>query len=98
MRRARFLAPARREYIHEVKFYSEAGSGVGIRFAAAVEEATARALAFPQAGSPAGANTRKVFLKNFPFALVYRPEPAGILILALAHFSRASGYWVSRAR
>jgi len=55
VRRARFLAPARREYIHEVKFYSEAGTGVGIRFAAAVEEATVRALAFPQAGSPAAA-------------------------------------------
>jgi len=57
-----------------------------------------RALAFPQAGSPGEANTRKVFLKDFPFALVYRPEPEGILILALAHFSRTSGYWVSRVR
>ena len=96
--RARFLAPACREYIHEIEVYSKAGTGVGIRFAAAVEEATVRALAFPQAGSPSKANTRKVFLKGFPFALVYRPESAGILILALAHFSRASGYWVSRGR
>jgi hypothetical protein len=31
VRRARFLAPARREYIHEVKYYSEAGNPVAHR-------------------------------------------------------------------
>jgi hypothetical protein len=43
---------------------------LGTRFTAAVEEAAARALAFPLSGSPFRANTRRVFVQEFPFALV----------------------------
>ena len=46
MSRARFIAAARLEYLAEVIYYSEAEAGLGRRFAAAVEEATARALRF----------------------------------------------------
>jgi len=48
---ARFIAPAREEFLAEVAYYNEVQQGT--RFVAAVEEATARALAFPLAGSPA---------------------------------------------
>ena len=44
---ARFIAAARLEFLAEVVYYSEAQPGLGERFAAAVEEATARAVAFP---------------------------------------------------
>lgn len=72
MKSARFTAAARREFLAEVGFYNEAQPGLGARFAAAVEEAAARAFAFPFAGSPSAANTRRVILKDFPFSLVYR--------------------------
>lgn len=72
MRRARFLAAARQEFLAEVVYYNQEQPGPGARFAAAVEEATARAVAFPLAGSPASKNTRRVFVKSFPFAVVYR--------------------------
>lgn len=93
MKRARFVAPARREFLAEVAYYYSQESELGARFAAAVEEATARALAFPLSGSPASKNTRRVFVRNFPFAVVYRPEPQGILIVAVAHHSRQPEYW-----
>jgi hypothetical protein len=38
------------------------------RFAAAVEEATARTLAFPLSGSPATPAIRRVIINNFPFS------------------------------
>ena len=47
MSRAGFIAAARLEYLAEVIYYSEAQAGLGVRFTAAVEEAAARALAFP---------------------------------------------------
>jgi hypothetical protein len=50
--RARFIAAARLEFLAEVIYYSEAEAGLGARFAAAVEDASARALAFPLSGSP----------------------------------------------
>jgi len=98
VKRARFVAAARREFLAEVVYYDKEEPGLGARFAAAVENATARASAFPLAGSPATKNTRRVFLKDFPFAVVYRPDTGGIIIFALAHHSRQPGYWQSRVQ
>ena len=96
MSRARFVARARHEFLAEVAYYNEAQPGLGWRFTAAVEEATARALAFPLAGSPSVANTRRVFLKDFPFSLFYRPEGNGIVVFAVSHHARRTGHWVGR--
>ena len=68
MKRARFVAAARREFLVEVVYYNKEEPRFGARFAAAVEDATARALAFPRAGAPATNNTRRVFLKDFPYS------------------------------
>ena len=96
MKHARFLAAARLEYLAEVAYYSEIEGGLGLRFTDAVEEATSRALAFPLAGTPAEADTRRVLLKDFPFSLVYHIEPRGILVIALAPQAKRPGYWRSR--
>ncbi|MFM7452519.1 MAG: type II toxin-antitoxin system RelE/ParE family toxin [Cyanobium sp.] len=61
---------------------------LGTKFLEAVEDATARALAYPLAGSPAQHITRRVFLRDFPFSLVYRSDEQGITIYALAHHAR----------
>lgn len=98
MKRARFIAPARREFLSEVAYYNGKEPGLGIRFAAAVEEAATRAVAFPLTGSPASKSTRRVFVKNFPFAVVYRPDAEGIVIFAVAHHSRRPEYWQSRVQ
>jgi len=96
VKRARFVAPARRELLAEVAYYSNKESGLGSRFLTAVEDATARALAYPLTGTPASENTRRMFLKDFPFALVYRPDENGIVVLALAHHARRPEYWRDR--
>lgn len=98
MSRARFIAAARLEFLAEVIYYSEAEAGLGARFAAAVEEAAARAVAFPQSGSPYRSDTRRVLVKDFPFSLIYRPDPDGIVIFAVAHHARRPYYWRSRVR
>jgi len=98
MSRARFIAAARLEYLAEVIYYSEAETSLGVRFAAAVEEAAARALVFPLSGSPYRSDTHRVLVYGFPFSLVYRPEAAGIVIFAVAHHARRPHYWQSRVR
>lgn len=98
MKRARFIAAARLEFLAEVIYHNEAQPGLGERFAAAVEEATARALAFPLSGSPSRANTRKIVVKAFRFSIFYRPEAEGIVIFAVAHHSRRPFYWQTRTR
>ena len=96
MKRARFVAPARRELLAEVAYYNNKESGLGDRFLVAAKEATARALSYPLTGTPASEKTRRMFLKDFPFALVYRPDKNGIVIFALAHHARRPEYWRNR--
>ncbi len=51
MRCARFVAPARRELLAEVAYYNNKELVLGSRFLTAVEDATARALAYPLTGT-----------------------------------------------
>jgi plasmid stabilization system protein ParE len=96
VKRARFVAPARREFLAEFAYYRNKEFGLGSRFLTAVEDATARALSYPLTGTPASENTRRMFLKDLPFALVYRPEENGIVVFALAHHARRPEYWRDR--
>jgi toxin ParE1/3/4 len=73
VKRARFIAAARLEFLAEVVYYNEVQPGLGARFLAAVEEAAARAVGFPLSGSLYGAKTRRMIVKGFPFSLFYRP-------------------------
>ena len=98
MKRARFVAEARQEFLAEVAYYNEAQPGLGGRFTKAVEAATVRALTFPLSGTPSASYTRRVFLKGFPFSLFYRQESDGIVVFAVAHNSRKPRYWASRTR
>ena len=96
MKHARFVAAARHEFLAEIDYYNKEQPGLGVRFAAAVEDAVARALLFPLAGSPSVANTRRIVLKGFPFMLFYRSASDGIVIIAVSHQARRPNYWVAR--
>jgi toxin ParE1/3/4 len=96
--RARFLPASRQEFLAEVRYYNAEQPGLGLRFSEAVEDCIARSLAFPGTGSPGPAGTRRMFLKGFPFAVVYRREPEEIVVFALAHHRRAPGYWQARVK
>ncbi|MDP4529881.1 type II toxin-antitoxin system RelE/ParE family toxin [Alkalimonas delamerensis] len=93
----KFVAPARREFLQQVLYYHQQEPGLGAAFALEIEAATARALAFPEAGSPASTNTRRVFVNKFPFSVVYRPDHEGIVVFAVVNHSRKPNYWASRA-
>jgi toxin ParE1/3/4 len=96
--RVRFLEEAEAEFLKEVQYYADVQAKGAERFRTAVEEAAARALAFPMAGQPYRSKTRRVFVRGYPFFLVYRPETEGVAIFAVAHEARRPGYWLSRAR
>jgi hypothetical protein len=51
VKHARFAAPARRELLAEVAYFEAKDPGLGGRFLAAVEEATARALTYSLTGA-----------------------------------------------
>ena len=64
MTRVQFVEPARLELLAEVGYYHRVEAGLGAKFLEAVEDATARAIAYPLAGTPAQNRTRRVFLRE----------------------------------
>ncbi len=78
MKPVRFLEAAQEEFLEQVAYYEEREKGLGERFRQAVEAATALASAHPKLGSPWKLRTRRVFLKGFKFAVVYRVAPAAL--------------------
>lgn len=96
MNTVRFLEEAQTEFLEQVSFYEERQQGLGDRFRESVQAATALAAAHPKLGASWKLRTRRVFLKGFPFSVVYRIEAAELVVFAVAHFKRRPTYWRRR--
>ena len=98
MKGVRFSAEARRELLHETRYYENVRSGSGSRFRLAVEAAAARAVAFPESGIPSAAETRRILVKGFPFSIVYEKVEGGVFVHAVAPGRKRPEYWVGRVK
>lgn len=76
-----------------VRYYEEVERGLGARYTDAIEEATLRALTSPLSGTAMEPSVRRVLVRGFPYAVVYRPVENGIIVFAVAHLSRTPEYW-----
>jgi plasmid stabilization system protein ParE len=92
----RVLPQAEAELLHEVEYCSNARTGTGIRFQAAVEASIERTARHPLGGAPSPRGTRSVLVKGFPFSIVYRADERELLVVAIAPHRRRPGYWVPR--
>lgn len=93
MKRARFTAAARAELLAQTAYYEALRAELGVRFRSEVETAVQRSVAFPAHGAPAGGQTRRRRVANFPFTVVYTESEEGILVHAVAHERRFPEYW-----
>lgn len=93
MKAVAFHPDALEELEQQAVFYEQRSKGLGERFTAEVEAATALVVSMPGIGSPYKHGTRRVFPKNFPFSVVYREVEEALLIIAVAAFRRKPGYW-----
>ena len=50
----------------------------------------------PEQCPPHDFGTRRIVLRRFPFAIVFRKVVAGVEIIAIAHGRRRPGYWRER--
>jgi mRNA-degrading endonuclease RelE of RelBE toxin-antitoxin system len=87
-----------REELREAVDYSDEKFGMGNDFIDAIEDALGKIASSPQRFKIFGKKCRIFRLKNLPYYLVYRhsPETESITVYAVAHTSRAPGYWLSR--
>jgi len=96
VRPVRFLEQARDEFLEQVAYYEAQQKGLGDRFRERVEAVIVSAATNPRRGSPWRLHTRRVIPKRFPFSVVYRIGPDGLVIFAVAHFRRRPTYWKGR--
>jgi plasmid stabilization system protein ParE len=93
----RFTDEARDEFLLQIDSYAAIDPELGERFRQSVMAAASLAAAHPRIGSPWKLNTRRVFPKHFPYALVYRLLGDEVVVLAVAHFRRRPTYWRGRS-
>lgn len=76
--------------------YARIRPSLGHAFVDRVEAATSRAVRAPATGAPMGSSLRRVFVKRFPYFVLYAVEESRIFIVAVAHFRQRPGYWRHR--
>jgi plasmid stabilization system protein ParE len=78
------------------KYYEERVPGLGLLFLTALEEATEKVVANPEAFQLVGAEIRHKLLRRFPYSFLYVSESDRICVIAIAHQKRRPGYWSHR--
>jgi plasmid stabilization system protein ParE len=79
-----------------VDWYLERSPAAALRFVEELRRAISSAGDFPASGEPHTAGTRRLALRRFPYAIIYREHRRRIQIFAVAHASRRPGYWTDR--
>jgi plasmid stabilization system protein ParE len=88
------------EMAEAARWYERNRVGLGLEFLAAVDAAVTRIEENPRIGSrPPGVDDdeiRRVFVRRFPYHVVYIELPDRLQVLAVAHDRRRPAYWVDR--
>jgi plasmid stabilization system protein ParE len=89
---------ARAEAKQIATYLHRQGPAKRARFVAAVDDAVARIVANPAAGSPAFGTFRWVRAGRFKYFLYYEVHSANLAeVFAVAHAGRRPGYWLRRS-
>jgi plasmid stabilization system protein ParE len=91
-----FQEQAMAEYEAAFDWYFERSHLAAQKFSAELSQAVISISESPQRWPKNLDNTRRFFLRHFPFAIVYRELPSTIQIVAVAHGHRRPGYWKKR--
>jgi toxin ParE1/3/4 len=97
---AEILRAASAEMTEAAEWYGERVDGLGERFLLETEAVFARIDETPLTGSPWAHRhlpdgVRRMFLRSFPYSVVYIVQPR-LIVVAVAHLRRRPGYWAKR--
>jgi len=90
---------AKAEMLAAAAWYRDASPSAAERFLARARRTMELIEHFPQAGSPVRPfkkGTRRMWVRGYPYQLVYVDVGDHIEIIAVAHDSRRPGYWRKR--
>jgi plasmid stabilization system protein ParE len=92
----RFVQEAGQEFLDAIRYYEEAGPGLGRRFRVELEATVRHLRDHPEIYRIRSADQRRINLKTFPFYLPFIIRSGTVWVLAVAHESRRPRYWISR--
>lgn len=97
------LDQAEEELFEAEDWYESQKEGLGPAFRSAIDEAMGLLVENPvpaTAAMPSDSPTelRRVFVKRFPFSVVFMERGDELWILAFAHHRRRPGYWRDRLK
>lgn len=92
----RLLLEARGEFDHAADWYERQRIGLGAEFVVEVRETLNRITADPKLHPPVYGDVRRVLVKKFPYVVLFRVEPAEVLVIAIVHTARDASVWKSR--
>lgn len=96
MTHLRFHPSAQSELDAAARFYRAESRGLARSFLSEIRAAARLITTFPDSGAPAAEGVRRVFLKRFPFTVVYMVESDAVEIIAVMHQRQRPGYWKKR--
>lgn len=91
-----FLPAADVEFRAAASYFESRVVGLGEEFIAEVEHMRSLLCDHPALGPRLDAVHRRIALRRFPFALIYRVDASEVTIVAVAHYRRRPGYWRMR--
>ena len=96
MGKPRIISAAEREYTEALCWYAErsqrAAEGFDTEFDQALTAITADPHRFPLFDE----RHRYYLMDRYPFQVIYRVEPDGVVVVAVAHARREPRYWADR--
>jgi toxin ParE1/3/4 len=84
------------EFKSSLLWYLERNDTAAGKFAASVDQAIGALVESPSRWPQGEYGTRKIILRRFPFAIIYREQQNAIQVLAIAHGHRQPEYWKGR--
>ena len=93
-----FVPEAIDEVVQAVNFLNAQVKGLGNAFYEAVDSAIALIKEHPTQWPVVVGEVRRYRLKRFKYHVVYQVHGDVLLIIAVSHTSRRSGYWLDRLR
>jgi plasmid stabilization system protein ParE len=92
-----FHPEAQAEYDAARAWYQARSPQTAARFEAEVERVVGLIGASPEMFPSYDDDHRFAVLRRFPYSLIYQVQPTQVFVVAVAHSSRAAGYWQGRA-
>lgn len=93
-----FHLAAEREYLSSLVWYAERSLAAALDFESEFQRAISAFEKSPERWPVYFSRFRRYVLHQFPFSIVYCVLEEEVLVLAVAHGHRRSGYWRKRLR